>query len=226
MEWITGEDVATTERAAAEFLAARLSQAVRERGRATLAISGGRTPWGMFGQLAARDLDWSAVHVFQVDERIVPPDHDARNWRQFLATPLARRVPANQQHAMPVDTGDATLAATHYATTLNECCGEPPVLDIVHLGIGADGHTASLFAGDPLLAETARDVGVSGNYDGFRRLSLTLPALNRARCVVWLAMGAARRDAMARLFAADPAIPASGVQRERAYCFTDPAAAP
>lgn len=226
MDWVTGEDVATTEQAAAEFIAARLREAIAARGRATLAISGGTTPWGMFGRLADSVLDWRAVHLLQVDERIVPADDDARNWKHLLATPLAARVAMAQRHPMPVEMQDPQLAATHYAATLARICGDPPVLDVVQLGIGDDGHTASLFAGDPLLEETGREVGVSLPREGIARLTLTRAALDRARCVVWLALGAARQPAVARLFAADQSIPASRVARERATCFTDPAAAP
>lgn len=226
MDWVTGEDVATTERAAAEFIAARLAEAIRARGRATLAVSGGTTPWRMFGQLAGCALDWRAVHLFQVDERIVAVDDDARNWKHLLATPLAERIPSAQRHPMPVEIADPQLAAARYEATLVEFCGDPPVLDVVQLGIGDDGHTASLFIGDPLLGETAREVGVSEPRGGVRRVTLTLPALDRARDIVWLALGAARQPVVARLFAADPSIAASRVARERATCFTDPAAAP
>lgn len=226
MDWVTGEDVATTERAAAEFIATRLREAIVARGRAMLAVSGGRTPWNMFGRLADCALEWNAVHLFQVDERIVPADDDARNWKHLLATPLAARIPPAQRHPMPVEVDDPELAAARYATTLAAACGDPPVLDIVHLGIGDDGHTASLFAGDPLLDEAARDVGVSLPREGIRRITLTRPALDRARHVVWFALGAARQRAVARLFAADRSIPAGRVARERATCFTDPAAAP
>jgi len=226
MEWITSENAATAQVAAAEFIARELMQAVRERGRATFAISGGRAPWGMFEQLAAQEVTWSAVHLLQVDERIVPPDHEARNWRQFLASALARLVPPDNQHAMPVEIEDPDLAAGQYAGILAECGGDPPILDIVHLGIGADGHTASLFADDSPLQETERTVAVSRSYECYRRLTLTLPVLNRARRVVWFAVGAGRRAALARLYEGDIAIPASHVQRDRATCFTDREAAP
>ncbi len=96
----------------------------------------------------------------------------------------------------------------------------------MHLGIGADGHTASLFAGDPLLEETQCPVGVSGRHAHYRRLSLTLPTLSQARCIIWFAVGAARREALARLFSRDDSIPASQVEQERAVCFTDSEAAP
>jgi 6-phosphogluconolactonase len=226
MEWIASESAATAERAAAEFIARHLIQAVRERGHASLAISGGRTPWGMFDQLAAQAVTWGAVHLFQVDERIVPLADDARNWKRFLASALARRVPRANQHPMPVEIEAAEIAVEQYARTLTEWTGEPPALDVVHLGVGADGHTASLFADDSALQETQRSVALSRSYEGYRRLTLTLPVLNRARRVVWFAVGAARRAALSRLFDGDTAIPASHVQRDRAICFTDREAAP
>lgn len=223
VRWVTGEDVATTELAAAEFIAARLAEAVSERGEASLAVSGGRTPWNMFARLAALDVAWQRVWLFQVDERVAAIDSDARNWRHFLATPLAQRIPAARQLPMPVEHDDA---GARYEAALRERCGDPPALDVVHLGLGDDGHTASLFVGDPLLAERVREVGMSGPRAGFRRLSLTLPALSRARSIVWLILGAARQGAAHRLFAGDRTIAASCVARERATVFTDPAAAP
>ncbi|MBV6417800.1 MAG: 6-phosphogluconolactonase [Steroidobacteraceae bacterium] len=223
MKWVTGEDVATTELAAAEFIAARLSEAIRTRGRASLAVSGGRTPWSMFARLAQQDVAWARVHLFQVDERIVAADSDERNWKQWLATPLAQRIPAAAQHPMPVEQGDP---ARRYEETLREFCGDPPALDVVHLGIGDDGHTASLFVGDRLIAETTHDVGISAPRFGLRRLTLTLPMLARARCIVWLVLGAARRGAVRQLHAEDRGIAASLVARDQATVFTDPAAAP
>jgi 6-phosphogluconolactonase len=126
----------------------------------------------------------------------VPLDHEARNWKRFLANPLARCIPHANRHAMPVEIEDSEIAAGQYAKTLTEWAGEPPALDVVHLGIGEDGHTASLFADDPLSQEKQRWVGVSHRYESYRRLSLTLPVLNRAQCVVWFAVGAARREAI------------------------------
>jgi len=226
VEWITCESAAIAERAAAEFIARHLIQAVRERGHASLAISGGRSPWEMFDQLAAQAVTWGAVHLFQVDERIAPLDDEARNWKRFLASALARQVPPANLHPMPVEIEGPAAAAEHYARTLAECTGEPPVLDVVHLGIGADGHTASLFADDSPLQEMQRSVALSRSYERFRRLTLTLPVLNRARRVVWFAVGAARRTALTRLFDGDTEIPASLVQRDCATCFTDREAAP
>jgi 6-phosphogluconolactonase len=226
MEWITSENLATAERAAAQFIAARLTLAIEERGRATLALSGGSTPWAMIGQLAAQPVTWSAVHVFQVDERIAPAGDAGRNWLRFAASALAARVPRNQQHPMPVELDDGELAADRYSETLVRWAGDPPALDVVHLGIGPDGHTASLFAGDPLLEERQRLVGVAGEHAGYRRLSLTLTAIDGARDIVWYIVGRDRREVASRLLERDPSIAASRVQREHATCFTDPEAAP
>ena len=225
MEWITTENVATAELAGAELIAARLLRAIEERGHATLAVSGGRSPWGMLNQLAQQNVPWDKVHVFQVDERIVPLDDPARNWGQFLEGELAARVPAQNRHPMPVER-DPETAAREYAGEILKNSGTPAMLDVVHLGLGEDGHTASLFAGDPLLTERERDVGVSQPYQGHKRLTLTLPTLNRARCVVWFVVGADRKNAATRLFNDDPAIPASLVQRDNATCITDTDAAP
>lgn len=226
MEWIACESIPEAERAAAEFIARQLATAVRERGRASLAISGGRSPWGMLDQLASQAVSWESVRLFQVDERIAPPDDEARNWKRFLKGALARRVPPENRHPMPVEIEAPGTAADTYARTLVEWTGQPPELDVVHLGIGADGHTASLFAGDSPLEETTRLVAASRRHEGYRRLTLTLPALAKARSIVWFAVGAARRDVLNRLFDGDTAIPASRVRRDRAVCFTDLAAAP
>jgi len=226
MDWVAREDVTAMESAAAEFIALRLTRAAEERGRATLAISGGSTPWGMFERLASQAAPWTDVHLFQVDERIVPREHDARNWKRFLENPLSLRIPRDNCHPMPVDVEDAELAAAVYSATLTGYSGEPPVLDVVHLGIGEDGHTASLFSDDALLQERQRWVGVSRRYRDHRRLTLTLPTLNQARSVVWLVVGAGRRGVLARLRDGDLSIPAGRVQRDRAVVFTDLDAAP
>jgi 6-phosphogluconolactonase len=226
MEWIACESIPVAERAAAELIAGQLDAAVRDRGRASLAISGGRSPWGMLDQLAVQAVPWESVHLFQVDERIAQIDDEARNWKRFLAGSLARHVLPENRHPMPVEIEAPDGAADEYARTLVEWTGQPPRLDVVHLGIGTDGHTASLFADDPPLEETGRLVAASRRHEGYRRLTLTLPALAKARSIVWFAVGAERRAVLTRLFDGDIAIPASRVPRDRAVCFTDLSAAP
>lgn len=226
MEWRVSRDVAGAELAAAAFIAQMLAQASEVRGAATFAISGGRSPWRMFDRLSVQDVEWKLVHLFQVDERIVPAGDPARNWSHFLRSPLSGRIPPGNLHPMPVELDDVELAAGRYSATLAHWAGVPPQLDVVHLGIGEDGHTASLFADDILLQDRRHWVGVSRAYEGHRRLTLTLPVLNAARTVVWFSVGGGRRAVLERLHAADPGIVACQIQRERAIVFTEQDAAP
>lgn len=201
-------EVAST--AAARWMAKLISEAVGSRGVCTLALSGGRTPQHMLRTLATMTVPWHALHVFQVDERFAPRGDFARNLTA-LERLLLRKVaiPAHQVHAMPVDLPSLRQAVTEYSKTLRATAGEPPVLDIVHLGLGPDGHTASLFPDDTLLGESVRDVAVSRAYAGHRRLTLTLPCLARARNRVWLVTGAGKSAALANLLEQDERFPAS-----------------
>lgn len=201
----------------AEFIAAEAQAAVRARGRFTLALSGGRTPWAMLRVLSGLDMPWPAVHVFQVDERIAPAGSDERNLTQLRAV-----LGGGQLHPMPVDDADLDAAATRYAHTLRTLAGETAVLDLVHLGLGSDGHTASLVPGDPVLKVHDADVALTQPYQGRRRMTLTYPVLNRARRVLWLAAGADKRDMLARLRAHDGSIPAGRVESARALLMSAP----
>jgi 6-phosphogluconolactonase len=211
--------------AAADFIAAQAQQAVAARGRFLLAVSGGRTPWLMLDALAALDVRWPAVHLFQVDERVAPVGSGERNFAH-IASHLLRRVPlpAAQVHPMPVDHPDLEAAARDYAAQLRASAGDPPLLDLVHLGLGDDGHTASLMPGDPALDVTDRLVAVSGEYQGRRRLTLTFPVLNAARCRLWLITGPDKVAVLPRLRAADPAIPAGRVAQANGWVWADRAA--
>ncbi|MFP4635880.1 MAG: 6-phosphogluconolactonase [Nitriliruptoraceae bacterium] len=214
-------------RQAAAHVAVALREAASERGRATLAVSGGSTPGDLLEALAAQPLPWDRLHVFQVDERFAPAGHTERNLELLRGRLLADRpLPDGQVHPMPVDNPDPEAAAERYAAQLAEVAGVPPVLDVVQLGLGSDGHTASLLPGDPVVDVVDRDVAVTGSYGGWRRLTLTLPIIARARSLVWLVSGADKRGAVARLLAGDPAIPAGRVPGDRAVAFLDPAAAP
>ncbi len=216
--------------AAARAVAARIASAardsIRKRGLFTLATSGGRTPWLMLEALAGEDVPWAGFHLFQVDERAAPDGDPDRNWTHIAASFLSR-VPLSlsQLHPMPVTEADLSIAAERYGQALAACCGEPPVIDLVHLGLGADGHTASLVPGDPVLEVGDADVAPCGLYQGRRRLTLTFPALNRAREVLWLITGAEKAPMLARLREGDPSIPAGRVRQERARVIADRAAA-
>ncbi len=218
-------DAAAAAQRAAQVIAAEAHSAVRERGRFCLAVSGGSTPWLMLRALAGLDLPWHAVHLFQVDERVAPAGDAARNLTHIGASLLAHApLPRSQVHAMPVNDADLPAAAQHYAQTLQRLAGVPAVLDLVHLGLGDDGHTASLVPGDAALTVADADVALTTPYKGHRRMTMTYPLLNRARCVLWLATGAAKQPMLARLLAGDARIPAGRVESSRAWLLTDAAA--
>jgi 6-phosphogluconolactonase len=213
-------------RSAAVMIAAEARTSVASRGRFVMAISGGHTPWLMLRALADEQLPWQNVHVVQVDERAAPlanPDRNLKHLRESLLehAPLS----ADHIHAMPVENADLDLAAGEYASTLGEVAGRPPVLDLVHLGLGPDGHTASLVPGDRVLDVTEADVAATGRYQGRRRMTLTFPAINRARRILWLVTGGDKVGALARLREGHPSIPASRVNRDRALILADRAAA-
>lgn len=211
---------------AAALIAAQARAAVHARGVFTFAVSGGRTPWQMLRRLADEDVPWANAHLFQVDERVAPAGSDDRNLTHIEQTLLAYApLPREQVHAMSVEAADLEVAAREYAALLRATAGAPPVLDLVHLGLGPDGHTASLVPGDPVLEVAQADVALTAPYAGHRRMTLTYPALNRARNVLWLVTGAEKRTMLARLRAADAAIPAGRVERQRALLLADRGAA-
>ena len=212
--------------AAAELIAAEARRCAAGRGRFVLAVSGGRTPEAMLRVLASLAVPWDRVHVFQVDERVAPMGDPARNLTQLHECPLAH-VPLRpeQVHAMPVQQADLDAAARSYAAVLCAIAGTPPVLDLVHLGLGVDGHTASLVPGDPSLEVLEAEVTTAGPYQGRRRMTLAFPALDRARRVLWVVTGAEKAPMLRRLQAGDRTIPAGMVQQDRAMLIADRAAA-
>ena len=219
-------DVESVTRHAAATIAGEARAAVKARGRFTLALSGGRTPWAMLRVLRALDVPWSSVHVLQVDERIAPANHADRNLTHLYANLLApAELGPVQIHAMPVESVDPDEAAARYARTLIDVAGSPPILDLIHLGLGADGHTASLIPGDPVLDVRDADVALTEPYQGRRRMTLTYPVLNRARRVLWLITGEDKADMLVRLRDGDPAIPAGRVAQDHAVVLADRAAA-
>jgi 6-phosphogluconolactonase len=219
-------DAEAAARRAAEILAAAARAAAAARGRFLLALSGGQTPRLMLRALAGQEVPWEAVEVAQVDERVAPAGHADRNLtalRETLLGPTPLR--AEQIHAMPVEAPDLAAAAAAYAATLQAIAGRPPVLDLVHLGLGPDGHTASLVPGDPVLEVTDSDVAVTGVYQGRRRMTLTYPVINRARRIVWLVTGRDKAAALRRFRDGDRSLPACRVRRDHALLLADRAAA-
>lgn len=208
----TGDDAAA---AAADHLAAAARAAAADGREVAWALSGGRTPDGMFDVLARTGAPLGSVAVFQVDERVAPDGDDARN-----ATHLLERLGRDlvRFHPMEVTAVDLDLAAMRYAESL------PAALDLVHLGLGPDGHTASLVPGDPVLGVRDRAVAITGPYEGYRRMTLTYPALDAARELVWLVAGAEKREALAKLLDGDASIPAGSVAAGRSTVYCDRAA--
>jgi 6-phosphogluconolactonase len=216
-------------KAAAGVIAAAAREAVAARGLFTLAVSGGKTPWAMLRDLASEEVPWSRVHVFQIDERIAPDGDPDRNLTHLHESLLGNApIPKENIHAMPVNAVDPVEGAGEYEKTLQELCGNPPVLDMAHLGLGPDGHTASLVPNDPVLEVADRDVALTDPvnlYQNRRRMTLTYPMINRSRRIMWLATGAAKIPMIVRLKAADHSIPGGQIAQENALLLTDTAAA-
>jgi len=219
------DDVDAVARAAAATIASAARAASAARGRFALAVSGGHTPWIMLRALANEDVPWASVHVFQVDERVAPDGHPDRNLTH-LRESLLQHAPLlpEQMHAMPVESRDLEAAALEYAEALRTILGSPPVLDLVHLGLGPDGHTASLVPGDVVLSVADADVALTGIYQGRRRMTLTYPVINRARRILWVVTGSEKAEALHRLSEGDTSIPAGRVSREQALVLADRAA--
>lgn len=220
----TAESVAER---AAEILAEEARKAVAARGRFVMAASGGHTPWLMLRVFADADVPWPAIHIIQVDERVAPAGHTDRNLTHLRESLLDRAPLApNQIHAMPVESANLNAAAAEYAATLRQIAGSPPVLDLVHLGLGPDGHTASLVPGDPVLNVKDADVAMTGIYQGRRRMTLTYPIINRARQILWVVTGKEKTPLLNRLLNDDESIPAGRVRREGARIVADQEADP
>lgn len=207
-------------RYAAEAVAAAGRESVDARGEFNLALSGGKTPWAMIGQLGEmEEMPWEQAHIYQVDERVAPPGDEARN-----LTHLVQMLSLDHQAAlrpMPVTSRDLELSAAEYEVHV------PEHLDLVHLGLGPDGHTASLVPGDSVLEVDDRRVTMTdGLYDGHRRMTLTYPALAEARQIIWLVLGEAAREPLAKLLAGDTSIPAGKVENDNMILVADEAAMP
>jgi 6-phosphogluconolactonase len=207
---------------AAKLIANEARESVAARGKFVMAVSGGKTPWIMLRDLAQEDVPWNGVHIVQVDERVAPdgdPDRNLTHLRESLVEHAPLRP--EQIYAMPVEWGNIEAACAQYASTLETIAGSPPVLDLVHLGLGPDGHTASLVPGDPVLDVKDADVALTGIYQGRQRMTLTYPIINRARLVLWLVTGSEKAGMLTRLMAGDSSIPAGRVRAVKALVLTD-----
>ena len=210
---------------AAGIIAAEARAAVAARGCFVMAVSGGHTPWLMLRALATADMPWPAVQVAQIDERVAPAGHPDRNLTH-LRESLLNRTPlsAEQIHEMPVEAADSETAIAQYVATLQRIAGESPVLDLAHLGLGPDGHTASLVPGDPVLNVANADVAMTAPYQGRRHMTLTYPMINRSRRVLWVVTGGEKTSMLTHFLEGDESIPAGRICRERALLIADDAA--
>jgi 6-phosphogluconolactonase len=213
-------------RGAAKVIAAEASSAVAARGRFIMAVSGGHTPWQMLRALADEPVAWGQMHVVQVDERVAPAGDPARNLTHLRESLLEHApLPPEQIYAMPVEEEDLEAAAASYARLIQQIAGSPAVLDLAHLGLGPDGHTASLVPGDAVLDVTDRDVALTGVYQQRRRMTLTYPILNRSRRILWLVTGPEKVQMLARLESGDGSIPAGRIRQDAALVLADASAA-
>ena len=188
--------------------------AIADRGRFNFAVSGGKTPWRMLELLAESSLNWSRTSLFQVDERIAPTGSAERNLTHLVLT-LALICQAAIR-PMPVGADDLATAASGYEYSL------PDRFDLIHLGLGPDGHTASLVPGDPILDVADRQVAMtSGDYQGTRRMSLTYKAIDRARQILFLVTGDGKEDALAKLESKDASVPAGRISNPNITLITD-----
>jgi 6-phosphogluconolactonase len=219
-------DAAAVAARAAAIIAELAREAFQSRGRFLIAVSGGHTPWLMLRELAKEQVPWEGVHVFQVDERIAPAGDPDRNLTHLRQT-LLENAPIEPSHiyAMPVENPDLQAAAAEYAHTIEQLAGSPPVIDLVHLGLGPDGHTASLVPNDPVLQAMDRDVAITGVYMGRQRMTLTYPVINRARHILWVVTGGEKVKPLAQLQSGDKSIPGGKISRNQALIIADRAAA-
>lgn len=209
-------------RRGAALIAGAAQEAVAARGQFLLALSGGKSPWKMIQALSKESVPWPSVHVFQVDERIAPEGHPDRNLttlREILTSHTS--LPEDHIHPMPVDEDDLENAATNYSVKLNGYAGHPAVLDLVCLGLGSDGHTASLIPGDPVLHVTDKDVALTQPHFGRSRMTLTYPILNRCRQILWIVTGQDKEPMLKRVVKPDLSIPAGRIRQEDVLLITD-----
>jgi 6-phosphogluconolactonase len=221
---IRAADASAAATVAADAIANACRGAVAARGTAVIAVSGGETPWRMLERFRTLDLPWDRIHVAQVDERVAPRGDPRRNLTRLERVLVDEGpLPRGQLLAMPVDAGDPGVAAQEYQRRLEAVAGRPLTLDLVQLGLGTDGHTASLLPGDPVLDVIDRDVATTLPYQGQPRMTLTYPALDRARQRLWLVTGAAKAARLSELLASDAAsdAPASRVSRADAIVVAD-----
>lgn len=225
MEIRTFQSADEVAKEAANYIADRIRENIARKGFFTMAISGGRTPWEMIKELAKENLPWEKVFLFQVDERVAPDAHPDRNLTQlYKAIEDSRLVSRLNIFPMPVTADDLGEACEEYANHIFRLT-ENGKLDLVHLGLGTDGHTASLVPGDAVLEVQDKSVAITGDlYQGRHRMTLTYPLLNQAEKILWVVTGAEKAEMLKRLLHKDPTIPAGKIEQHHAIVLTEESA--
>lgn len=222
----TLNDLQSVAKAAAAYIANEARAAIQSRGKFVMAVSGGKTPWIMLRHLAEETMDWNKVHIFQVDERIAQAGSADRNWTHLQESLLNNAATKGVHlYPMPVEASDLEAGAAKYIQILHQLTGIPAVFDLVHLGLGADGHTASLIPGDPVLKIIDREIGITGLYQGHQRMTLTYPIINRSQSILWVVTGKEKQEALQQLLNKDKAIPGGSVVQTEATIIADADAA-
>lgn len=207
---------------AADVFELAILAAIEARGRCVIALSGGGTPAPAFAELAARDLPWGQVVLTQADERVAATGSGLRNLTRqmeaFAGLPV-RWLP------LPVDSPiDAGIVG--FVRELGDLVGRPPIIDVVHLGMGADGHTASLVPGDAVLEELDADVALTDSYEGRERITFTRPLIDRARLALWLIRGKEKEAPLRRWLAGERSMPAGLLEPRLSVVVADESACP
>ena len=219
-------DAEAVAKQAVQIITELAREKTRLAGKFLFAVSGGNTPWKVLRQLADMSaLPWEAFELFQVDERIAPAGDAQRNLTRIKENLLSHSALTQKQiHAMPVEQTDLESAADSYSQQLIEFCGNPPKLDLIHLGLGEDGHTASLLPGDPA-RKSQEPIAVTNEYQGLQRMTMTYPVINSARRRLWIVTGTNKQPMLERLYHGDDSIPAGLVERTNAIILADQNAA-
>jgi len=211
-ELLTFDDDSSLAHAAASYVIGIAQQAVLEKGVFDFAVSGGKTPWAMFAELASLDMPWEHTIMYQVDERVAPEGDSDRNLTNLLKSLGNTRALVRP---MPVNEVDLDYAVNEYASIL------PARLDLVHLGLGPDGHTASLIPDDPVLEVNDQLIAMTGPYQGHPRMTMTYLALALADQLLWLVTGADKQGPLAKLLDGDTSIPAGRVSAAHSLIMAD-----